>query len=94
MQIGIIRQIKNGAEITAKVAEVVRVAREAGMRIIFMRHLSLPRELMGVFQWRLAMTWQRTERVEDVQPWFLRDSPGFQLVPEMAPRPSERSSTS
>ena len=89
MQIGIIRQIKGGAEITAKVAEVVRVAREAGMRIFFMRHLSLPRELMGVAQWRMAMAWQRTDKVEDVQPWFLRDSPGFQLVPEMAPRPSE-----
>ena len=35
------------------------------------------------------MAWQRTDRVEDVQPWFLRDSPGFQLVPEMAPLPSE-----
>jgi nicotinamidase-related amidase len=89
MQIGIIRQIKHGAEITAKVAEVVRVAREAGVRIFFMRHLSLPRELMGVFQWRMAMAWQRTERIEDVQPWFLRDSPGFQIVPELAPRPSE-----
>jgi biuret amidohydrolase len=89
MQIGIIRQIKHGAEITAKVAEVVRVAREAGVRIFFMRHLSLPRELMGVFQWRLAMAWQRTDRVEDVQPWFLRDSPGFQIVPELTPRPSE-----
>jgi nicotinamidase-related amidase len=25
----------------------------------------------------------------EVQPWFLRDSPGFPLVPEMNPRPSE-----
>src|SRR3981081_2136896 len=24
-----------------------------------------------------------------VQPWFLRDSPGFAIVPELAPRPSE-----
>lgn len=55
----------------------------------FMRHLSLPKELMGVFQLRMAMAWQRLDRVEDVEPWFLRDSPGFQLAPEMAPRPSE-----
>ena len=26
---------------------------------------------------------------DEVKPWFLRESPGFQLVPEMAPRPSE-----
>jgi biuret amidohydrolase len=89
MQIGIIRQLGNGATITAKVVEVIRVAREAGVRVFFMRHLSLPRELMGVFQFRMAMAWQRVERAEDVQPWFLRDSPGFQLVPEVEPLPSE-----
>jgi nicotinamidase-related amidase len=89
MQVGILRQISNGAEITAKVVETLRVAREAGVRVCFMRHLSLPKELMGVFQLRMAMMWQRVDSVEDVHPWFLRDSPGFQLVPEMAPRPSE-----
>jgi nicotinamidase-related amidase len=35
------------------------------------------------------MAWQRVSRVEDVRPWFLRDSPGFELLPELAPRPSE-----
>lgn len=89
MQVGILRQISNGAAITAKVVETLRVAREAGVRVCFMRHLSLPKELMGVFQLRMAMMWQRVDAVEDVHPWFLRDSPGFQLVPEMAPRPSE-----
>lgn len=89
MQVGILRQIENGPEITAKVQEVVRVARETGVRVFYMRHLSLPKELMGVFQLRMAMAWQRKERVEDVQPWFLRDSPGFQLVREMAPLASE-----
>jgi nicotinamidase-related amidase len=89
MQVGILRQIANGAGLTAKVVEVLRVARETGVRVFFTRHLSLPRELMGVVQWRMAMAWQRVDRVEDVKPWFLRDSPGFQLVPEMAPQPSE-----
>jgi len=27
--------------------------------------------------------------VEEVKPWFLRDAPGFHLVPEMNPQPSE-----
>jgi len=89
MQIGILRQIPHGAEITAKVVETLRAAREAGIRVFFMRHLSLPKELMGVFQLRMAMAWQRVDRAEDVHPWFLRDSPGFQLVPEMEPRASE-----
>src|SRR5215813_1337380 len=89
MQVGILRQITGGPEITAKVVEVVRAAREARVRVFFTRHLSLPRELMGVFQLRMAMAWQRVDRAEDVQPWFLRDSPGFELVPEMTPRPSE-----
>lgn len=89
MQVGILRQLANGAEITANVAKVLGAARAAGVRVCFTRHLSLPKELMGVFQWRMAMAWQRADRVEQVQPWFLRDSPGFQLVPEMAPQPSE-----
>jgi biuret amidohydrolase len=89
MQVGILRQISNGSEVTARVAEVLRAARDSGVRVFFTRHLSLPKELMGAFQLRMAMAWQRVDRAEDVKPWFLRDAPGFQLVPEMAPLPSE-----
>jgi len=89
MQVGILGQIRDGAAVTAKVAEVLRAARDAGVRIFFSRHMSLPKELMGVFQLRMAMAWQRVGTVEDVRPRFLRDSPGFQLVPELTPLPSE-----
>ncbi|MPY88928.1 MAG: isochorismatase family protein [Luteitalea sp.] len=89
MQVGILGQIKNGTEVTAKVVEVLHAARHAGVRVFFMRHMSLPNELMGVFQFRMAMAWQRVSRPADVKPWFLRDSPGFHLVPEVAPLPSE-----
>jgi nicotinamidase-related amidase len=37
----------------------------------------------------MAMSWQHVDRPEDVKPWFLRDSPGFPIVPELAPLPSE-----
>src|SRR5262245_37461345 len=89
MQVGILSQIKNGAEITTRVLRVLGAARESGMRVIFSRHMSLPKELMGVFQMRMAMAWQRVETVEEVKPWFIRDSPGFQLIPELSPRPTE-----
>jgi hypothetical protein len=46
-----------------------------------------------MFQYRMAMAWQRIDSPEKVTPWFLRDSPSFQIVPELAPRPSEASST-
>jgi biuret amidohydrolase len=89
MQVGILRQIQGGDAVTANVAKVLRAARDAGIRVFFLRHMSLPKELMGVFQLRMAMAWQRVGSVDDVQPWFLRDSPGFQILPEVAPLPSE-----
>jgi nicotinamidase-related amidase len=89
MQVGIVKQLKDGPEITERVVQVLEAARKAGIRVFFTRHLSLPKELMGAFQLRTAMAWQRVKSVNEVQPWFLRDSPGFPLVPEMNPRPSE-----
>ena len=89
MQVGIVKQIKNGDEITAQVLRVVKAARQAGLRIFFTRHMSLPRELMGASQLRTAMAWQRVKSPEQVKPWFLREAPGFQLVPELQPLPSE-----
>ena len=89
MQIGILKQIRNPEAIVAKVSRVLEAARGAGVRTFFMRHMSLPRELMGAFAYRMAMAWQRTDDPEKVSPWFLRDSPGFQITPELAPRQSE-----
>jgi nicotinamidase-related amidase len=89
MQVGIVSQVKNGTQIVAQVREVLSLARARGMRVIYSRHLSLPRELMGAAQFRTAMAWQRVDEPDRVKPWFLRDAPGFQIVPELAPLPSE-----
>jgi nicotinamidase-related amidase len=89
MQVGILNQIKNADRITRQVLKVLTAARSAHVRVFFSRHLSLPKELMGTFQFRMAMAWQRTDSPEQVKPWFLRDSPGFQIIPELSPRPTE-----
>jgi nicotinamidase-related amidase len=89
MQVGIVKQIENGQQITDRVLQVLHAARGAGIRVFFTRHMSLPKEMMGVSQFRMAMTWQRVKSPNEVKPWFLRDAPGFHLIPEMNPLPSE-----
>jgi len=89
MQVGIKAQVKEGDAIVAKISQVLEAARTAHTRIFFTRHMSLPKELMGAFQFRMAMTWQRVDDPEKVGPWFLRDTPGFAIVPELQPLPSE-----
>lgn len=89
MQAGISSQIKNGDHIVAQVARLVAAARASGMRVVYTRHLSLPKKWMGVTAYRMAMAWQRTDEPDAVNPWFLRDTPGFEIVPELTPRPED-----
>src|SRR5438309_9981171 len=89
MQVGIVTQIENGQQVTDKVLQVLQAARKAGVRVFFTRHMSLPKELMGVSQYRMAMAWQRVKSANEIKPLFLRDAPGFHLIPEMNPLPSE-----
>ena len=89
MQIGVISQLSDGPQVTDRVRRVLESARRAGVRVFFSRYMTLPTELMGSFQLRTAMAWQRKDRVEDVVSPFLRDSPGFEIVPELAPLASE-----
>ena len=89
MQVGILRQLANGAHITSKVAAVLATARSAGLRTYFLRHMSLPKNLMGVFQMRQALAWQRKTSVDEITPWFLRDSEAHSIAPELTPLPTE-----
>jgi nicotinamidase-related amidase len=89
MQAGITGQIANGDEIVARVRLILESARRIGMRTFFTRHMSLPRNLMGAFQVRTALAWQRTDSPDNIKPMFLRDSPAFQIIPELQPIASE-----
>jgi nicotinamidase-related amidase len=89
MQVGVVGQLSDGPQVTERVGRVLEAARRAGVRVFFIRYMTLPTELMGISQLRRWMAWQRKDRVEDVISPFLRDSPGFGIVPELAPRESE-----
>ena len=89
MQAGIAGQVRDGARIVERAGRALEAARGAGMRVAFTRHLSMPRSWMGTTQVRTAMAWQRTEDPDAVRPWFLRDSPAWAIIPELAPRPEE-----
>src|SRR5215469_17426117 len=89
MQVGIVSQLGNADAVLARIRLALEVARAARLRVLFTRHMSLPKELMGAFQYRMAMAWQAVEDPGKIVPWFLRDTPGFALVPELQPLSSE-----
>jgi biuret amidohydrolase len=89
MQSGVVDQLPDGAGAVERVARVLTAARAGGYPIVYTRHMSLPPRLMGTTQMRTAMAWQHVDDPEKVQSWFLRDTPGFQIVPDLSPRPDE-----
>jgi len=89
MQVGIVSQISDGHQVVERVRRVLQEARGGGYRVFFTRHMSLPNEVAGVTQLRTAMAWQHVDRVDQVKPAFLRDTPGVQIAPEIAPLPSD-----
>ena len=89
MQVGILRQMRGADLVVEKVGAVLEAAREVGLRTYFVRHTSLPRNLMGRFQLRQALAWQRTDDPGELTPWFPRDGEGTHIIPDLAPRETE-----
>jgi nicotinamidase-related amidase len=90
MQVGVLRQLPDsGADAVKRVSQVLAAARTGGYPVFFTRHMSLPVTLMGTAQLRTAMAWQNLDDPGKVESWFLRDTPGFQIVPELSPRGDE-----
>src|SRR6201987_5249922 len=85
VQVGIVSQIADGNQVVERVRGVLEAARNGGYRVFFTRHMSLPNEVAGITQLRTAMAWQHVDHVDKVKPAFLRDTPGFQIAPEIAP---------
>lgn len=89
MQAGIVDQLPDGSDVVARVAEVLDLARRAGLRVFFTRHISLPVEVAGVAQLRTAMDWQHLDHAEEIVAPFPRDAPQTEIVPGLAPRADE-----
>jgi biuret amidohydrolase len=90
MQDGVLRQLPDGgAEAVERVSQVLTAARAGGYPVFFTRHMSLPVRLMGTAQLRTAMAWQHVDSPEKVQSWFLRGTPGFEIVAGLSPRGDE-----
>jgi nicotinamidase-related amidase len=89
MQVGVLRQIADGDRVLANVLRLLDAARDHGVRTVFLRHYFMPTALQGVYQLRQAKVWERKDRAADTTPLIPHGSPGFALVPEIEPRPSE-----
>jgi nicotinamidase-related amidase len=89
MQVGVLAQVADGDRVLANVLRVLTAARERRVRTVFLRHYFMPTRLQGVFQLRQSKVWQRAARAADTQPLIPHGSPGFELVPELAPRADE-----
>ena len=90
MQVGVLRQLLDaGAEAVERVSQVLTAARAGGYPVFFTRHMSLPVRLMGTTQLRSAMAWQQADSPEKVQSWFLRGTPGSEIVADLYPRDDE-----
>jgi biuret amidohydrolase len=89
MQVGVLAQVDGADRVLANVLRLLGAAREHGVRTVFMRHYFMPTELQGVYQLRQAKVWQHKERAADTTPLIPYGSPGFELAPELEPRPGE-----
>ncbi|WP_040774137.1 cysteine hydrolase family protein [Nocardia pneumoniae] len=89
MQVGVLSQLPDGQEIVERVVRVVDAARSGGYPVVFLRHFFLPERLSGAFALRMAMNWQQVDSPDKLRFILQRDTPAFELVPELRPRADE-----
>ena len=89
MQVGVLRQIEDGEAVIRRVREVLEAARAAGVRTVFVRHVTMPRRLMGAAQLRMWKAWQRRESAAEVVPAFPPGADHVRIAPEVEPTADE-----
>lgn len=89
MQAGILGQIADSERVVGQVVRALEAARAAEVRVVFMRHVTLPTALMGASQLRMWMAWQRAGRAADVVSPFPPDAPQTRLIPDVTPNAQE-----
>jgi biuret amidohydrolase len=89
MQIAILRQIEDRESVTRGVREVLQAARAAGVRTVFVRHVTMPRRLMGAAQLRMWKSWQQRESAAEVVSAFPPGADHVRIAPEVEPAADE-----
>src|SRR3954467_1081232 len=89
MQVGVLGQIADRDRVVDGVRRALAAARGAGVRVVFVRHVTLPTELMGASQLGMWRGGEGASSVDEVVSAFPPDAPQTQLVDEIAPGPGE-----
>jgi nicotinamidase-related amidase len=89
MQIGILSQIADAEAVTRRAREVLQAGRAAGVRTVFVRHVTMPRRLMGAAQLRMWKAWQRRDSAAEVVPAFPPAADHVRIAPEVEPTADE-----
>jgi biuret amidohydrolase len=89
MQVGILGQIEDGEAVTRRVREVLHAARAAGVRTVFVRHVTMPLRLMGAAQLRMWKAWQRHESAAEVVSAFPPGADHVCIAPQVEPAADE-----
>jgi nicotinamidase-related amidase len=89
VQVGILSHVADRDGLIARIGSVITAARQSGVPVLYVRHVSVPPTHMGVAALRVAMAWQRTSKAAEVRSAFPPDAPQTQLVPELAPAGDE-----
>jgi nicotinamidase-related amidase len=89
MQIGVLRQIEDSEAVLRRVREVLQAARASGVRTVFVRHVTMPRRLMGAAQLRMWKAWQRRESAAEVVSAFPPGADHARIAPQVEPAADE-----
>lgn len=89
MQVGVLAQIADAEAVISRVQDVLAAARAAGVRTVFVRHVTLPTRLMGAAQLRMWRAWQRRDSAGDVVSAFPPAAGHSQIVPGLEPAADE-----